>query len=104
MSVVYHRIAPIAEIDAVVASGEVWGKAPRQVMGNGDASVKAYIGPLPTGQQGYEFETNVPPSRSDRFLFGRAMAEWTDGDPGVCLVPGHADYVKIAVRVTAVQR
>ena len=66
--------------------------------GNAEAAVKAYLGPLPEGQSGYSFVTDIPPSRERNFLAGRG-AIWCEGDEGVLDLPGQKDTVFIPVRV-----
>lgn len=97
---VYHRVTssfPNEELQ-VRTGGYLWGKAPRQVAGNGPACLKAYVGPLPDGTLGYSCVCELAPTRQRNFV-GKRGAVWDDGTPGVEEVPGHPDFVRIAVRV-----
>ena len=103
MTALYHRrAANAAETDLVRASGQLWGKAPRLVQGGGDACVKAFAGPLPADRRGYEFTTEIPPTR-ERYWSGFPGFVWMEGEPGVIAVPGAPDYVMIPVTVVRIQ-
>ena len=95
---IFHRRADERERRLVADSGRLWGKAPRQIAGNGPACVKAYLGPLPVGEAGYSFRTGVPPSHY-RSFFGVKGAIWDEGATGVLDVPGLRGHVKIPVEV-----
>lgn len=71
------------------------------VAGNGPASVKAYLGPLPTGDTGYTFITGVTPTRFSSF-FGRAAAVWEEETKDVNPVVGQNGTVCIVVEVVDV--
>lgn len=86
------------ELDNVRASGQLWGKAKRQCMGNAAPRVKAFKGPLPESERGYTFETPAVPSRDENF-HGTPGVSWIEGDPGVFDVPGLPGYVGIEVRI-----
>jgi hypothetical protein len=98
MSPLYHRRVGTAEIEEVARSGQLWGKTPGQFAGGGWPCVKAFLGPLPEDASGFEFETEVPPTRYRRFV-GYEGAVWEEGYPGVMAVPGHPDYVMIPVKL-----
>lgn len=66
--------------------------------GNAEPAVKAYLGPLPAGETGYSFVTDVPPSRERNFPAGRG-AIWCEGDPGVHDLPDNQGVVFIYVKV-----
>lgn len=70
----------------------------RHVAGNGDACVKAYLGPLPEGETGYNFVTSVHPTRYRNF-WGEAGAVWELGTDGVFEVVSDLNYVGITVEV-----
>lgn len=97
-TMIFHRLADLNEMTKVRRSGELWGKARAVAFGNGPASVKAYVGPLPNGARGYAFETETPPTRFGMHL-GMRKAEWVEGSPGVLSVAGQNDYVKIEVEM-----
>ncbi len=96
----YHRILIRGpdELEAVKATGMLWGRVARIVAGNGPPCVRAYVGPLRTGDIGYNFTTEVPPSKV-RSHFGRNMAVWEEGSLGVQYVVGLVDTVFIDVVV-----
>ena len=50
-----------ANVDQIIRSGELWGKAPRNGFGGFEPTVQAYEGPLPEGINGFEFTTRVAP-------------------------------------------
>lgn len=61
----FHRLESLTQTPAVavlqVASGEIWGKTPR----NGFVpTVQAYAGPLPGPRRGIEFTTDIVPLAS----------------------------------------
>jgi hypothetical protein len=96
---VYHRVQSDSQTPSVAAqqqsSGEVWGSYNRDMMGGRSPfpSVDAFPGPLPEGERGIEFTTDVPrdngtPSR---------VVRWTGPRAGV-IVEG--DYAKISVVIT----
>lgn len=97
---VFHRLTSAYpnEEAQVRASGQLWGKAPRMVAGNGPPCVKAFVGRLPEGAKGYTFETEVEPTRRRNFV-GDAGAVWEFGNPGVFDVGGMDGFVGIAVKV-----
>jgi hypothetical protein len=72
------------------ASGEIWG---RIGLGNRGPKVKAYNGPLPDGDRGIEFETQItpdpgcPPWRSN----------WSGPREGVEVV-GDVAKIKVVIR------
>lgn len=81
-------------IRKIVASGELWGKPPRNCFQSEFPKSKAYRGPLPPGKQGVEFETDIPPDKGhvpDKPTWsarGRRRGVELDGD-----------YAKIKVHV-----
>jgi hypothetical protein len=94
----YHRLTQNNVEEANVrASGQLWGKSARELFGNADAAVRAYIGPLPQGTQGYTFTTEAKPTR-DRAFFGKPGVEWIDGSADVHAVPGRTGFVFIWVK------
>ncbi|MFP3614537.1 hypothetical protein SB778_31085 [Paraburkholderia sp. SIMBA_050] len=60
---IYHRLAsPTQTLETVIKqvhSKEIWGVA--KFRGLAGVSVAAYVGPLPAGKDGFEFETTVAP-------------------------------------------
>lgn len=86
------------EKDLVRLSGQLWGKAPRALMGNGPAKVKAYVGVLQAGKTGYSFTSNTPPSSRSRHM-GRPVAYWNEDGKGVFDVEGKPDFVGIEVQI-----
>ncbi len=79
-------------------TGELWGKSPRQIAGNGPACVKAFVGALPTGETGYTFKTEVQASAT-RHFFGVEGRVWSEDDPGVFEVKGQRGLVGIKVEI-----
>lgn len=73
----YHRLASSTQrLDVAfhqTHSKEVWGTG---AFLTGIASVKAYLGPLPAGDDGIEFETDIPPTPGTSPL---AVAYWYQG-------------------------
>jgi hypothetical protein len=95
---VYHRLqSPTQSAETAArqqASGEIWGTYDRLMGGRSPfPSVDAYVGPLPDGEKGIEFTTDVPPDRNTPPRFAR----WRGPRDGV-IVEG--DYAKIRVTVT----
>jgi hypothetical protein len=90
---VYHRLASTTQTaaDAAMqeASGEIWGRAPRD---SDIPKVKAYPGPLPPGAKGVEFTTDVEPDRGSR----PSLPAWSGPRAGV-IVEG--DFAKIRVTI-----
>ena len=73
----FHRRAGSEEIALVQASGELWGRAPRNMTQSTTPAAKAYSGTLPAGARGYElihcgskqrFPWLVSPSGSSRLV------------------------------------
>jgi len=59
---IYHRYQQDPSLAAKQqASGEIWGRAARNVFASEIPKVKAYEGPLPPGERGIEFVTDVSP-------------------------------------------
>lgn len=58
----FHRLTNSQEeVQKVLDSGEIWGRSPRNIFQSDIPKVKAYAGPLPSGVEGFEFETDVRP-------------------------------------------
>ena len=95
---VYHRKQSPSQPSSLGAlqqrTGEIWGSYNRDMMGGRSPfpSVDAYVGPLPDGERGIEFTTDVPPDRDTPPWFAR----WTGPRDGV-IVEG--DYAKIKAKV-----
>ena len=70
-------------------SGELWGRPAR---GSRIPKVKAYIGPLPSGRRGIEFDTDVPPDPGSP----PGHAVWSGPRDGVTV---EEEYARIRVRV-----
>ena len=92
----YHRLESPTQSPALAqqqkASGEVWGHPSRYSF---LPKVRAYEGPLPAGEKGIEFETDVDPDPGSP----PGKAVWGVGNPGVRL---EGDVVKLKVLVTKV--
>ena len=90
----YHRrespTQTVADAALQQATSEVWGRA---AFGSTIPKVKAYTGPLPEGQRGIEFTTDVPTDDG----CAPSRAEWSGPRPGVVL---QGDYAKIKVVIT----
>ncbi len=79
-------------------SGEVWGRPAR---GSALPSVKAYRGPLPSGERGIEFYTDVAP---DPLSSTPYEVRWYATTPGVDLRPGNPhDYAVVIAAITNCQ-
>ena len=80
MFAVYHRLESPTQTahDASLQqkSGEIWGKPSRF---SHIPKVKAYVGVLPAGRSGVEFETDVQPDAG----CPPGQAFWSAGNPGV---------------------
>jgi hypothetical protein len=78
------------------ASGEVWGQPAR---GSLIPSVKAYRGPLPAGQRGIEFYTQIAPDPASSTPF--EVRWYYPQTPGVALCRGNPhDYAVVKAAVT----
>jgi hypothetical protein len=90
----YHRIESptqtVADAARQEATGEVWGRSPRWGF---KPKVKAFVGSLPRGARGVEFETDVAPDRG----CPPGLALWSGPRAGVAV---EDDYARIKVRVT----
>lgn len=97
---VYHRrtAAYPSEKGNVLKSGVLWGKSAATIAGSGPECVKAFAGPLPTGEVGYTFHTDVLPTRKRRF-WGTDGFVWEEGTDGVSDVPDKPGFVQISVRI-----
>jgi hypothetical protein len=96
-SPIFHRVQTpthqtALHADEQVRSREIWGRPHR--IGGAIPCVKAYAGPLPTGTNGVEFTTNVPPTHSHP-----GMVLWVHGyHPAIDLrQKGADDYAVITV-------
>src|SRR5256885_8761942 len=91
---VYHRRDSPTQTKEVAeqqrATEEIWGA---EGWGGLEPKVKAYIGELPLGTNGIEFETDIPPDAG----CPPGQAHWSGARDGVEVVGG---YAKIRVRVT----
>jgi hypothetical protein len=95
----YYRADPPDVIDQVVKSGELWGRPPRNFNASDFPKAKAYLGALPKGVVGFEFETEVAPDAGgvpDKPTWSQAKKK----RPGVVV---EGDYAKIKVKVRKVQ-
>jgi hypothetical protein len=93
----FWRAASLDEIDAVLASSEVWGSPPRNIFASNIPKVKAWAGRLPVGTVGYEFQTTVVPDVG--IPPGRAY--WSGVRPGVQV---DNNWARISVTVIRVNR
>jgi hypothetical protein len=88
----YHRVrSPTQTAEDArrqKASREIWG---REARGGNRPKVKAYVGPLPEGLSGIEFETDLPPDRG----CPPGHAYWSGPRSGVVV---EGDYAKIKVK------
>jgi hypothetical protein len=58
----FHRINdPPEVVRMILASGELWGRRPRNYLQSEFPKVKAYKGTLPDGHKGIEFMTDALP-------------------------------------------
>ena len=95
---VYHRRQSPSQLPWLAAlqqrTGEIWGSYNRDMMGGRSPfpSVNAYVGPLPDGDKGIEFTTDVPPDRNTPPSFAR----WTGPRDGVII---EGDYAKIKATI-----
>lgn len=91
---VYHRyITPTqtdADIEMQIESLEIWGKAAQNVYQSDIPKVKAYVGKIPSGREGIEFTTDVPPDPNTP----PHLAYWSGDRPGVRT---EGDYAKLKV-------
>ncbi len=71
-------------------TSEVWGRSAR---GSGTPKVKAYVGHLPEGDRGIEFDTDIPPDAES----APGQAVWSGPRDGVTV---EGDFAKIRVRIT----
>jgi hypothetical protein len=83
----YHRLGDSSEnVANIAATGELRGSPPRNFYQSDIPAVKAYEGPLPAGQKGFEFTTPVAPDTGS--APGRAI--WSTQNPAVREVDGQA--------------
>jgi len=91
----YHRLAsPTQQLETAIyqtRSNEVWGTG---AFLTGLAAVKAYLGPLPVGADGIEFETNVAPTPGTSTL---SVAYWYQGQAQAAANPGFV-MIPVAMR------
>ena len=81
----------------VQASGELWGRAPRNITQSTTPAAKAYSGPLPAGVRGYEFVTSAVPNAGSPGMYRvGGQVDWPQGYPGV----RNVDDETVAIRVT----
>lgn len=89
---IFHRLASTTQTPEVALkqeqSREIWGKESRY---GGPPAVKAYVGRLPPGLRGIEFDTDVPPEPGSP----PGHAEWRRPRPGVVIEDG---FAKLSVR------
>jgi hypothetical protein len=90
----YHRLESPTQTPAdaamQTASGEIWGRA---ALLSHIPKVKAHRGPLPEGERGVEFWTEVPPDSGST----RQRVDWSGPRPGVEV---EDDFAKIVVVIT----
>lgn len=79
-------------------SGQLWGRIPR--WGLDQPVVQAYRGPLPEGQRGIEFYTNVPPEPQAHSLPN--SADWRGPRDGVTTWTDQngTDWARIDINMT----
>jgi hypothetical protein len=59
---IYHRLGDKpALIEEIARTGILKGSAPRNIYASDFPAVQAYVGPLPEGEAGFEFTSQVPP-------------------------------------------
>ena len=91
----FHRLGDSAEVIRKIRdSGEIWGLPPRNYFRSEIARVKAYAGPLPDGECGVEFETEIPPDRGH--VPNRPTWSVMPSRPGIAF---DGTWAKIKVRV-----
>lgn len=91
----FHRLTSSKEeVQSVLNSGELWGASPRNFFQSDIPKVKAFDGPLPAGEQGFEFETDVRPDRGH--VPGKPT--WA-AKPRRAGIASDSEYAKIKVRV-----
>ena len=102
----YHRIAnSTSQTPALarqqLASGELWGKAARNIFSSNLPCVKAFDGPLPAHEQGIEFYTDIPPSSGSV----PSQPRWYLGHAGVMHKTDTSgeDHAVIAVTITVMR-
>lgn len=92
----YHRIKSPTQSDETcrlqVASQEIWGKPSHNVYQSDIAKVKAYRGPLPKGEQGIEFITEIPSDKGN----SPYLATWSATRDDVRFEDG---YAKISINI-----
>ena len=59
---IYHRVDDSSEvIELIVKSGKLMGRPRRGIYQSEFPKAKANFGPLPKGERGFEFTTDLPP-------------------------------------------
>ncbi len=90
----FHRLQSAELNELVATSNKLWGRPSRNVYAGRFPAVRAFVGPLPPGRTGIEFETPVRPGPASQ----PDVARWYQGDPGVESIEGE-DAVAISVRI-----
>lgn len=91
----FHRLtSSLDEVRIILQTGEIWGATPRNIFQSDIPKVKAYVGPLPSGTTGIEFETEIAPDAGH--VPGKPTWSATPERPGVTC---DGDYAKIKVHV-----
>ena len=89
----FHRVQCAHVNEKMCADGVVGGD---RSYGVGFRRVHAYAGPLPEGEEGIEFRTDVEPDRGTP----PHLAYWTEGSPDVSTLDlGDREIVSIATTV-----
>ena len=94
---VFHRVKSPSQSDETckmqVETQEIWGKASRNILQSDFPKVKAYRGPLPKGEKGIEFVTDIPTDRGNP----PHLATWSAARDDVWEEDG---FAKIPVAIT----
>jgi hypothetical protein len=95
----FYRADPPDIVRKIMASGELWGRPPRNCFRSDTPKAKAYAGRLPEGVIGLEFETDAKPDAGgvpDQPTWSHKYKKRPD-------VVVEDDYAKIRVKVLKIQ-
>lgn len=98
---IYHRLGDAPDlIETIRNSGELMGSVARNTHQSHILKVKAFMGPLPDSERGFEFTTPVAPDPGHV----PDKPTWREGRPGVKVRRvGKEDFAAIPCKILKVQ-
>lgn len=95
----YHRFLSSSQTQEDIAKQietlEIWGQPARNFYQSNIPKVKAFVGHLPTGKEGIEFTTNIPPDPNTP----PNWATWSGNRPGVRTEDGYAKLKVLTIDI-----